>query len=231
MIGAMPEQLFLPGIDPPPRPLPRSRSKVLRKEPPPHTLFLALVPHTPDATAIAALGERMNSQHALKGTLVEAHRLHVTLFDLGGHAQVPASLVAQASTAAASVPVPAFDIVFEKAMSFAKGALVLCAEDEQNVSALRSFRQRLGEALADAGLKPPRSFTPHMTVAYARRKLEKHALEAPVRWTAGSLVLIDSHVGEGVHEVLGRWPDAPDAPNLPPDLPDLSPERLGTTGA
>jgi 2'-5' RNA ligase len=160
-----------------------------------------------DAAMIAALGERMNSQHALKGTLVEAHRLHVTLFDLGDYVQVPADKVAQASNAAASVPMPAFDVAFEKSMSYAKGALVLCADDEESVSALRAFRQRLGEALADAGLKPSRSFTPHMTVAYARRKLEKHALEAPVRWTAGSLVLIDSHVGEGVHEVLGRWPD------------------------
>jgi 2'-5' RNA ligase len=203
----MPEQLFLPGIDPPPRPLPRPRSKVLRKEALPHALFFALLPDMQDAAMIAALGERMNSQHALKGTLVEAHRLHVTLFDLGDYVQVPADKVAQASNAAASVPMPAFDVVFEKSMSYAKGALVLCADDEESVSALRAFRQRLGEALADAGLKPSRSFAPHMTVAYARRKLEKHALEAPVRWTAGSLVLIDSHVGEGVHEVLGRWPD------------------------
>jgi 2'-5' RNA ligase len=212
MIGAMSEQFHLPGIDPPPRPLPRPRSTVRRKEPLPHTLFLALVPGTQDAASVAALGERMNARHALKGTLVEAHRLHVTLFDLGGHRQVPADRVAQASNAAASVPAPAFDVVFEKAMSYAKGALVLCADDEANVAALRAYRQRLGEALADAGLKPARSFTPHMTVAYARRKLDKHALDAPVRWAAGSLVLIDSHVGEGVHEVLGRWPaDMPHA--------------------
>jgi 2'-5' RNA ligase len=157
---------------------------------------------------VAALGERMNSQHALKGTPVEAHRLHVTLFDLGDYAQVPADKVAQASNAAASVAAPVFDVVFEKAMSYTKGALALCADAEENVSALRAYRQRLGEALADAGLKPSRTFTPHMAVAYARRKLEKHALEAPVRWAAGSLVLIDSHVGEGFHEVLGRWPEA-----------------------
>lgn len=203
----MSEQFLLPGIAPPPRPLPRPRNKVQRKEPQPHSLLLALLPHTQDAASVAALGERMNSQHALKGTLVQAHRLHVTLFDLGGYAQVPADTVAQASNAAASLAAPAFDVVFEKAMSFAKGALVLCADADDNISPLRAYRQRLGEALADAGLKPSRSFTPHMTVAYARRKLEKHALEAPVRWGAGSLVLIDSHVGEGVHEVLGCWPD------------------------
>jgi 2'-5' RNA ligase len=208
MIGGMSEQFLLPGIAPPPPPLPRPRSKVQRKEPQPHSLFLALLPLTQDAASVAALGERMNAQHALKGTLVEAHRLHVTLFDLGGYAQVPADKVAQASNAAASVAAPVFDVVFEQAMSYAKGALVLCADAEENVSALRAYRQRLGEALADAGLKPARTFTPHMTIAYARRKLEKHALQAPVRWAAGSLVLIDSHVGEGVHEVLGQWPGA-----------------------
>lgn len=204
----MSEQFLLPGIAPPPRPLPRLRNTVVRKDPLPHSLFLALLPGTQDAESMAALGERMNSQHALKGTSLEAHRLHVTLFDLGDYAQVPPDKVAQASNAAASVAAPAFDVVFEKAVSYTKGALVLCADAEENVSALRAYRQRLGEALADAGLKPSRAFTPHMTVAYARRKLEKHALEAPVRWAAGSLVLIDSHVGEGFHEVLGRWPEA-----------------------
>ena len=204
----MSEQFLLPGIDPPPRPLPRPRSKARSKQVLPHSLFFALLPNAQDATSIEALGERMNSQHALKGTPVQAHRLHVTLFDLGGYAQVPPDTVAQASSAAAAVAAPAFDIVFDKAMSYTKGALVLCADDEKNTTALMAFRQRLGEALADAGLKPSRAFTPHMTLAYARRKLEKHALEAPVKWTAGSLVLIDSHVGEGVHEVLGRWPEA-----------------------
>lgn len=205
----MSDQLLLPGIEPPPKPLPRPRSKVRPKaSPPEHSLFFAILPGQQDAASIAALGERMNSQHALKGTLLAAHRLHVTLFDLGDYAEVPADKVALASKAAASVPAPVFDIVFEKAMSYAKGALALCSDDDEGVSALKAFRQRLGEALADAGLKPARSFTPHMTLAYARRKLERHALEEAVRWSAGSLVLIDSHVGEGVHEVLGRWPEA-----------------------
>ncbi|WP_418125752.1 2'-5' RNA ligase family protein [Variovorax sp. 160MFSha2.1] len=189
-------------------PRPRGKARSSKAPAPEHSLFFAILPGPQDAASIAALGERMNSQHALKGTLVAAHRLHVTLFDLGEYAEVPADKVALVMKAAASVPPPAFDIVFEKAMSFAKGALALCSDDEVGISALKAFRQRLGEALADAGLKPARSFTPHMTLAYARRKLERHALEAPVRWSAGSLVLIDSHVGEGVHEVLGRWPDA-----------------------
>jgi len=204
----MSQQLLLPGIDPPPRPLPRPRSKAQRAEPMPHSLFFALLPGAQDATTIAALGERMNFQHALKGTVVEAHRLHVTLFDLGDYAAVPRDKVEQALAAAATLPAPAFDVVFDEAMSYAKSQALVLYGDDAGVEALMAFRQRLGEALADAGFKPKRAFTPHMTLVYARRKLKKHAIEQPVRWRAGKLALIDSHVGQGVHEVLGQWPAA-----------------------
>ena len=202
----MSEQLLLPGIDPPPRPLPRPRTKVRRKEPLQHALFFAIFPNAEDAASLAALGARLNALHELKGKSTEAHRLHVTLHDLGGFpTTVPHDKVALALEAAAAVVAPSFEVVFDQVMMHAKnGAFVLCGNDD-GVSELAQFRQRLGEALADAGLKPRRDFTPHMTLAYARRKVEKHAIE-PVRWTAGSFALIDSHVGEGVHEVLGRWP-------------------------
>ena len=200
----MPEQLLLPGIDPPPRPLPRPRTKARRKEPLPHTLFLAIFPNAEDAASIAALTTQFDDQHSLKGTPVDAHRLHVTLHDLGGYDAVPRRKVQTALEAAATVAPPSFHVAFNQAMTYANAkAFVLCGEE--GVAELADFRQRLGEALADAGLKPERSFTPHMTLAYTRRKVEKHAI-APVRWTAGSFALIDSHVGEGVHEVLGRWP-------------------------
>jgi 2'-5' RNA ligase len=78
--------------------------------------------------------------------------------------------VAQASTAAASTcPAPSFDVVFE-GHELCEGRAG--AVRQRRTAALAHFRQRLGEALADAGLKPARAFTPHMTVAYARRKLE-----------------------------------------------------------
>jgi 2'-5' RNA ligase len=200
----MSEQLLLPGIDPPPRPLPRPRTKARRKEPLPHTLFLAIFPTARDAASIAALGAHLDDRHSLKGMVTEAQRLHVTLHDLGNYETVPREKVQAALEAAVAVTPPSFGVVFDQAMTYANSkAFVLCGDD--GVAELADFRQRLGEALADAGLKPQRSFTPHMTLAYTRRKIEKHAID-PVRWTAGSFALIDSHVGKGVHEVLGRWP-------------------------
>ncbi|MDQ0591056.1 2'-5' RNA ligase [Variovorax paradoxus] len=201
----MPEQLPLPGIDPAPPPLRRARSTAPRKERPPRSLFFAIFPRPEDAASIAALAARLKDRHALKGKLTEAHRLHVTLHHLGHFPAVPRETVQTALEAAAAVAPPSFDVVFDEAMRFEQSkAFVLCGGGS-GTSALVAFRQRLGEALADAGFKPERGFTPHMTLAYTPRKIEPHSIE-PVRWMAGSFSLIESHVGEGIHEVLGRWP-------------------------
>ncbi len=162
--------------------------------------------HAEDAASIAALGARLKDRHALKGKLTEAHRLHVTLHHLGSYpAAVPRKQVQAAIDAAASVAPPSFDVVFDEVMRFDKSkAFVLCGS-ESGTSALAAFRQRLGEALADAGFKPDHGFTPHMTLAYTPTKVERHPIE-PVRWTADSFALIESHVGESIHEVLGQWP-------------------------
>lgn len=207
MIERMAEQLLLPGIDPPPPPARRSRGKARPRERLPHSLFFAIFPNPQDAASLSALAVRLHAQHGLKGTPTEAHRLHVTLLEVGDNTSAPRDRVARALQAAATVAPPMFGVSFDQAMTFSNGAFVLC--EGQRVSQIAGFRQRLGEALADAGFKPPRSFTPHMTLAYkTRRKIAVHPIE-PLQWTAGSFALIDSHVGEGVHEVLGQWPPMP----------------------
>ena len=64
-------------------------------------------------------------------------------------------------------------------------------------------------ALADTGERIKRQHvTPHMTLSYRGKRLAETAIDA-VRWQANELVLIDSHVGDHVHEVIGRWPLRP----------------------
>jgi 2'-5' RNA ligase len=41
-------------------------------------------------------------------------------------------------------------------------------------------------------------------MSWRGRRIPEAAIE-PVRWRAVDLALIDSHHGEGEHEVLGRW--------------------------
>jgi len=201
--------LQMTGPPPPPRLNPGT---ALPREHLAHSVFFAIFPRREDAERIAAQGARLGVQHALKAKMTEAHRLHVTLHHFGRFAAVSPELLQAALSAAATVPPPSFDVVFEEALRFEKSkAFVLCGHD--GTSELAAFRQRLSEALAKVGFACGPSFTPHMTLAYTSSKIEAHPIE-PIRWTADSFALVDSHVGKHVYEVLGRWPAAPD-PSAP----------------
>lgn len=203
------QQLLLPGIDAPPPPL-RTRSRATpgerapRKPPPAHVLFFAIHPGEEDAARIAAWSAQWHAERDLRAMHVEPDRLHVTLHDLGEHDELPRDKVELAIAAASRLHLPRFEVAFDSAMRFAKGACVLLGGENAEVAALAAFRQRLGEVLADAGFAPKRAFTPHLTLSYMRGAMEPATVE-PVRWTAASFALIDSRRAEGVHEVLGRW--------------------------
>ena len=196
----------------PPQPPRLNPGTALPREHLAHSVFFAIFPRGEDAERIAAQGARLGEQHALKAKMTEVRRLHVTLHHFGRFAVVSPELLQAALSAAATVPPPSFDVVFEEALRFEKSkAFVLCGHD--GTSELAAFRQRLSEALAKVGFACGPSFTPHMTLAYTSSKIEAHPIE-PIRWTADSFALVDSHVGKHVYEVLGRWPAAPD-PSAP----------------
>lgn len=203
----MPEQLLLPGIDPPPPPLRRRRGTAKPRERLPRSLFFAILPPPEVAEAVAALAAQLDGAHALKAKLTDPDRLHVTLHHLGDYAAVPRKALQAALDAAAAVPPPAFEIAFDEAMRFDKSrAFVLAGGEPGGTAALVAFRQRLGEALADVGFKPERGFTPHMTLAYTARKVAPQPVAPAVRWHADAFVLFESHVGEHIYELRGRWP-------------------------
>ncbi|MDO8251126.1 MAG: 2'-5' RNA ligase family protein [Rhodoferax sp.] len=201
----MSEQFTLPGFDgapPGPPPLAKVAAKFSRGRPP-YTLFFSIFPEADAAKAIAIQGAHLGRAHGLVSQPLPAHRLHVTLHDLGGYAELPPDIVKTAREAGDAVAARAFDVVFDRAMSFpSSGTYVLCGG--AGAAQLAAFRQSLGLAMGHAGLLVKRSFTPHMTVLYDRHPIAEHAIE-PITWTAKEFVLINSHVGKGVHEVLGCW--------------------------
>ena len=199
------EQSTLPGFEGvPPVPAPSAKATV---KPPrgraPYNLFFSIFPDAEAAHAIAIQAAHLGRTHGLASQPLLAHRLHVTLHDLGGYAELPPDMVKTARAAGDAVAAHAFDVVFDRAMSFpSSGTYVLCGG--AGTAQLAVFRLSLGQAMGDAGLPVKRSFTPHMTVLYDRHPIAEHAIE-PISWTAKEFVLINSHVGKGVHEVLGRW--------------------------
>lgn len=198
----MPKQLSLPGFDPAPTPNRPAHPRA------PHTLFFAVLPPAGDLPRIEQTAQALLLQHGLTGKPIRAERKHVTLIVLGGYNDaVPQDVVDAASAAASALLMPVFEVVFDRALSFAgSGAFVLRGADD--AAPVDAFRQALGRALTQAGLWFRPIKTAHMTLAYDDRHVAEHLVE-PVRWIAEDFVLIHSLAGQGVHRHLRRWPLLP----------------------
>ena len=203
----MSDQPSFPGFDDvQPSPTPKSKgSPKPQTDKLPFSVFFSIFLPSAFAKPIAEQVAIFGNEHGLVNKPLMPHRLHITLHDLGNFSEVPAELVRLALAAGNAMQAGAFDVTFNHAMSFpSSGTYVVCG-DADGTAALVAFREALGVAMQGAGLKVKKSFTPHMTVAYDRHRIEKHDIE-PITWTAGEFRLIKSHVGKGIHEVLGRWP-------------------------
>lgn len=199
----MAEQFSLFGDPVPKTPTSTPQSKGAKGGREPYSLFFSLFPAPEDAVEIAGINGALLRAQGLTGKALLPHRLHVTCRDLGNFTELPQDLVDAAIRAGDSLAFDAFDVMFDRALSYpSAGTYVLTGTD--GTRQLTAFREELGEAIRGQGLRVSRSFTPHMTLAYDRRVVAEHAIE-PVRWRAREFVLIRSHVGQGIYDVLGRW--------------------------
>ena len=170
-----------------------------------HSLFLAALPEAADAARLHAHARRVEEQLGFAGRALDADRLHVTLHLLGACAdEPPQAEVDRWSRAAVAVRHAPFDVVFDRVATFG-GRDHPCVFTSTEDAGLHALHQALGIALANTGERVVRQrIAPHMTLSWRGRRIAETAIE-PVRWRVGQLALIDSHLGEHVHEVLGRW--------------------------
>lgn len=171
-------------------------------------LFLALMPDAASAAALAGLGKRLLAAAGLSARVLPAERLHVTLHHLGDFPCLPASTLAAARQAAATVSMPEFALAFARAGSFsgARQAPFVLRAEGADATGMIALQAALATALARVGLRGDGRFTPHLTLAYARRALPWQALPVAAGWMAGDFVLIRSHLGQGRYDIEGRWP-------------------------
>jgi RNA 2',3'-cyclic 3'-phosphodiesterase len=192
----MSRQLSLPGFDSAPQ---RATDG----------LFFALFPDANAAARIAVLARRLRGDYGLRGAPLRTDRFHVTLHHLGNYAGLPQGVVAMASQAAAAVAMPPFNIGFNRVASFSSAPrnrpLVLLGHD--GVAAVTVFQQALGMTMKKAGLGrwAKLGYTPHLTLLYEDRCIAEHVVET-IAWTAQTLILVHSLLGQTRHEALARWP-------------------------
>ena len=176
-----------------------------------HDVFFALRPGAADAQRLAGHAAREDARLGVGGEPMEPERLHVSLYLMVRYERgdpFPQADVERWALAASTVPKAAFEVLFDGVATFGgkTNPLVLKSRAGQGVAGVRAFQRELGIALANAGeTLRDRPFEPHMSVSYRGIRIAEEATP-PVSWTPGELVLIDSHVGKHVHEVLAAWP-------------------------
>ena len=193
---------------PPSGPLlpPRVKSTARR-----HDVFFALRPDMADAQRLAAQAAREDRRLGVGGKPIEPERLHVSLYLMASYERgepFPQASVERWMLAASAVRRTTFEVTFDGLATFGgkTNPLVLKARDRAGVAGVRTFQHELGIALADAGeTMRDKPFEPHMTVSYRGMRIAEEST-TPIQWVPRELVLIDSHLGEHIHEVLGSWP-------------------------
>ena len=172
-------------------------------------LFFAILLSADHAARIAELTQVLRFEHGLKTRPNPLECLHISLQALGDYPGLPKNLVRTAKAAGASVSVPAFDVVLDRAMSFnrngRKRPFVLRAGGD--IPALLALHEALGTAMKNAGLGRWASphFTPHMTLLYDHRIVMEREIQT-VRWTVRDFALVHSLLGQTRYVQLARWP-------------------------
>jgi 2'-5' RNA ligase len=201
----MTEQIALPGFGP--EPASRASKKKLK---PTDRLFFAVLP---DAEAIAAIHRCKEQLQLQSGSSIIDGRLHVSLLWLGDFAGMQEFPLEAVSQAAAMISLAAFDVCFDRALTFGKQTEIpkenptVLVESAASQS-LITLRRLLIAPMQKLKLaeKAPSSFKAHITLLYSRLHL-KEIDAVPVTWKVKEFVLVHSKIGPGrPYDIVGRWP-------------------------
>ena len=171
-------------------------------------LFFAIFPDARAAAHIARLTHELRVHHGLKGKPPATERFHVSLHHVGDYAGLPQDIASVARDVASTVAMPPFTVAFNSAASFRgkpdNQPFVLRGDD--GVVGLLALQQRLGSAMAKAGLgRSAPHYTPHVTLLYGDRSVAEQAVE-PIVWPVREFVLVHSLLGRSHYVPLARFP-------------------------
>ncbi|MFC4728923.1 RNA 2',3'-cyclic phosphodiesterase [Coralloluteibacterium thermophilus] len=173
-----------------------------------HRLFFALWPDEDVRAAMAARAADLRARHPARARWVGAHRYHLTLCFLGDRPVLDVPVLERASAAAAALAPSGFDLVLDRAGSFANRSIPWWLGCSATPPGLVALHDALASALVRAGVRlhPPTRLVPHVTVARdAAEPLD--APVAPLAWRVDRFVLIHSVLGpRSQYRIVGEWP-------------------------
>lgn len=170
-------------------------------------LFLAIVPEREVALQAADIGRGVAQRFGLSKNPRPHELMHVSLNAIGKYPDFPDDIIFAVSAAMATVKAVPFEVVFDRAMSFAGTDAVVLANAVRSEE-MMDLHVQLAKEMWAVGLTftyNPR-FMPHMTVLYDETPVPEHMLAEPIRWIAREFVLIRSFAGRSEYEYIDRWP-------------------------
>ncbi|MFT4100737.1 MAG: 2'-5' RNA ligase family protein [Burkholderiaceae bacterium] len=174
---------------------------------PNENIFFALLPDDTEIQRLTSEATQCMLSAGLTVRRTDVTRLHVTLAFLG--TGLDNRKLSAACWAADQVHLPAFDVRFDRAMSFGRsnGPFVLTGRiDDDDLAPVYGLRTALIHALADQGIRLKAAYRPHMTLSYSRRPhVAEHAI-TPIAFPGRAFHLMRSHAGQSRHERLASWP-------------------------
>ena len=170
----------------------------------PVNLFFALRPPGTVGAIIDTLGTRLQRVHRLHGAKIARACLHATVAAAQDQRHSPQEIIARARSAGQRVRYKPFNLRFEWTQSFDvhrdRHPFVLRGD----LKVLRDFRQHLCAEMAQTGLAVANSYTPHVTLLWADRRVEAYPI-APIDWPVTDFVLVSSVFGQSRHDILDHW--------------------------
>lgn len=137
------------------------------------------------------------------GHFLGADRLHITLGLFGDHDDFPHDQAQRLVRAAESIACARFRVVFDWALASSSSVALRASEP---LPRLDRLHHRLGIAAATAGatMRRRERFVPHVTLVHRRGPSFAEGFD-PISWEVRDFFLINSRLGAGRHEILGRW--------------------------
>jgi len=177
-----------------------------------HDLYVML--HLPPTIAQLVVGLQRQLDFSYRGPSkpMAPERLHATLVPLGSYPHgIPPEILRVARRAGALLEEAPFPVCFDMLQSRGpqgEVGTVELAGHGAGVRPLVLLHRQLVAALLQVGWPAEwirRSFYPHVTVNYQHVPVVARRIE-PLTWDVTEVQLVDSHYGQGHHEVLARWP-------------------------
>lgn len=174
-----------------------------------NSLFVAILPDEAASRSVSEFRNDLGEQHGPLGKLVPSGQFHVTLAFVDDYSgDIPSKVVGNVSAACeAAARVQPFVARFDHLESFRNkpGNLPLVLGGDENPE-LMEFQKSLMKELIYRGLpcKKNPKFNPHLTLSRGSKEVARQSI-APITWTVGEIVLVQSVIGKGKHLHLGRW--------------------------